>query len=171
MYPAAARSSFNKALPFKKERRTVEQQPFKRVGQENFTTNPKTQQCSQKGSRWWRLASHLAEMSREAGQAQALEAVHLVLTARVVQTRCTRTLVDVPLAVLTGEARGAHAPIAVYQVLREKGTRVKPHAEPENRIKGEGPRQLWRDTITAPQLFRHIFLARAQHNNVDGNSI
>lgn len=35
----------------------MEQQPFKRVGQENFTTNPKIQQCWQKGG--WGLVQGL----------------------------------------------------------------------------------------------------------------
>lgn len=39
------------------KRRTMEQQPFKRVGQENFTTNPKIQQCWQKGG--WGLVQGL----------------------------------------------------------------------------------------------------------------
>lgn len=59
----------------------------------------------------------LAEVSREAGQTQALEAVDLVLTAPAVQARRTGALVDVPLAVLTGESRGTDAVIAMYQVL------------------------------------------------------
>lgn len=39
------------------------------------------------------------------------------MTAAAVQTRRARALVDVPLAVLASEARGAHATIAIYQVL------------------------------------------------------
>lgn len=58
--------------------------------------------------------THLAEVSREAGQAEALEAVHFVLTAAVVQARRARALVDVPLTVLASEAGWALAAIAVY---------------------------------------------------------
>lgn len=58
--------------------------------------------------------SHLAEISRKAGQAQALEAVHFVLTAAAVQARRARALVDVPLTVLASEAGWALAAIAVY---------------------------------------------------------
>lgn len=42
MYTTVARTSFDKALPFKKM--TVEQQPFKRVEQEGFTMKPTMQQ-------------------------------------------------------------------------------------------------------------------------------
>lgn len=115
----------------------MEQQPFKRVGQENFTTNPKIQPCWQRGGRGgeskggirtiagrilcaWTVvgaASHLAQIPREAGETQALEAVDLVLAAAAVQTRRARALVDVPLAVFAGEAGRACAPVSVHQVL------------------------------------------------------
>lgn len=61
--------------------------------------------------------SHLAEWAGEAGQAEALEAVHLVLTAAAVEARRARALVHVPLAVIAGEARRAEAVVAVHQVL------------------------------------------------------
>lgn len=70
-----------------------------------------------------RVASHLAQIPREASQAQALEAVHFVLTAAAVQARRARALVDVLLAVLAGEAGRAHATVAIYQILRERGAR------------------------------------------------
>ena len=63
---------------------------------------------------------YLAEISWEASQTQALEAVHFVLTAAAVQTRRAGALVHVPLTVLPGEAGRTHAPIAVYQVLRRR---------------------------------------------------
>lgn len=61
--------------------------------------------------------SHLAEGAREAGQAEALEAVHLVLAAAAVEARRARALVNVPLAVLAGEAQWTEAVVAVHQVL------------------------------------------------------
>lgn len=71
-------------------------------------------------------ASHLAQIPREAGETQALEAVDLVLAAAAVQTRRARALVDVPLAVLAGEAGRACAPVSVHQVLggRETGSNM-----------------------------------------------
>lgn len=187
----------------------MEQQPFKRVGQENFTTTPKdTGSASKKRglktlneeredarTHWCGIVvgvvSHLAEISWEASQTQALKSVHFVLAAAAVQTRRARALVDVPLAVLAGEPRRARAPIAVYQVLgkrgrkrvwgREAGANL---AQPQiwlTAFKGWGPNnncqtraQNEQDggvNITATQLFQHIFLARAQRNNVYGNSI
>lgn len=59
----------------------------------------------------------LAEIPRKAGETQALEAVHFVLTAPAVQAGRARAFVEVPLAVLAGEARWARATIAVYQIL------------------------------------------------------
>lgn len=106
----------------------MEQQPFKRAEQEKLCKKtPKDtamQAERQPGVEVGGVggASHLAEISREARQAEALEAVHLVLTASAVQARPTRTLVNVPLAVLAGEARGARATVVVHQVLRREET-------------------------------------------------
>lgn len=113
---------------------TVEQQPFKRVEQESFTMKPTMQQPWQRESereRWLgrapdtrvycdRVASHLAQIPRKAGQTQALEAVHFVLTAAAVQARRARAFVHVLLAVLAGEAGRAHATVAIYQILKER---------------------------------------------------
>lgn len=114
----------------------MEQQPFKRVEQESFTMKPTMQQPwrrqrRRRRQRWgWgtpdtrvycdRVASHLAQIPREAGQTQALEAVHLVLAAAAVQARRAGALVHVLLAVLAGEAGRAHAPVAVDQVLKRE---------------------------------------------------
>lgn len=94
----------------------MEQQPFRRVEQENFTTNPKIQQCWENGGCFSAFgsklqmiagrvharliaygkvaaqgggctASNLAEVPGKASQTQALEAVHFVLTAAAVQAR------------------------------------------------------------------------------------
>lgn len=69
--------------------------------------------------------THLAQISREAGQTQALEAVHFILTASAVQARRARTFVNVPLAVLARKAGWADTTIAVHQVLigRNQGER------------------------------------------------
>lgn len=66
------------------------------------------------------VLSYLAEIPWEASQAKALKAIDFILTATAVQTRSTRTLIDVPLAMLAGKARGAYAPIAINQILKEK---------------------------------------------------
>lgn len=63
-------------------------------------------------------SSHLAEIPREARQTQALEAVHLVLTAAAIQARRADALVHVPLAVLAGESEQTHAAVTIYQVLK-----------------------------------------------------
>lgn len=68
--------------------------------------------------------SHLAQVPREAGQTQTLEAVHLVLTAAAVQTRRAGTVVHIPLTVLASKAWGTRAAIPVHQVLREAQTQI-----------------------------------------------
>lgn len=82
------------------------------------------------GGGFWgrdRVASHLAQIPRKAGQTQALEAVHFVLTAAAVQARRARAFVDVLLAVLAGEAGRAHATVAIYQILKERSRGLVSH--------------------------------------------
>lgn len=50
------------------------------------------------------ISAHLTEVARETGQAQALEAIDVVLATAVIQARATGTLIYVLLAVLAAEA-------------------------------------------------------------------
>lgn len=71
-------------------------------------------------------------MAREAGQAEALEAVHLVLAAAAIEARRAGALVHVALAMLAGEARWTKAVVAVHQILaseRETGREVSGRAD------------------------------------------
>lgn len=74
--------------------------------------------------------SHLAEVAREAGQTEALEAVHLVLAAAAIEARRARALVHISLAVLASEAWRAEAVVAVHQVLARE-------EEEEEEMEGE----------------------------------
>ena len=65
--------------------------------------------------------SHLAEVSGEACEAEALEAVHLVLTLAAVEAGRARTLVHVLLTVVPREARRARTAVRVHQVLEGRG--------------------------------------------------
>lgn len=126
--------------------------------------------------------SHLAQVPREAGQTQTLEAVHLVLTAAAVQTRWAGTFVHVPLAVLASKAGGARAAVPVHQVLRKAQTQINvrcmwPMApaewSPNNNCekKGSKLKRERRGWAVMLRLFQHIFLVQAQLRGAHCNLI
>lgn len=64
--------------------------------------------------------THLAQVSRETRQAQALEAVNVIATLALVQTGLTGTLVDIFLTVIICESRCAQTLVPVHQVLKKR---------------------------------------------------
>lgn len=63
--------------------------------------------------------THLAQVSRETRQAQALEAVNVIAALALVQTGLTCTLVDIFLTVIACESCRTHTLVPVHQVLKE----------------------------------------------------
>lgn len=83
------------------------------------------------------ISAHLTEVARETGQAQALEAIDVVLATAAVQARATGALVYVLLAVLAAEARGTKATVPIHHVLGRGGKQKKGEKKyRENRVLG-----------------------------------
>lgn len=66
--------------------------------------------------------THLAQVSREPRQAQALEAVDIIAALALVQTGLTGTLVNILLAMIACESRRTHTLVPIHQVLKRQNT-------------------------------------------------
>lgn len=64
--------------------------------------------------------THLAQVSRETRQAQALEAVDVVAALALVQTGLIGTLVNILLTMVACESRCTHTLVPVDQVLEKR---------------------------------------------------